>query len=188
MKLEIIKYGHPVLRAKAHPIAAVTEEIRQLAAAMLEAMHANEGLGLAAQQVGQTHAMCVIDIPPEMDVSEQGGPRLNPELTMALILLNPVITAFSEEEDKRSEGCLSFPEIHVPVGRAWSVEVEFLDLESRRQKIRTQGLLARAIQHELDHLHGILLSDRMSPVKKISLAGQLKKLKKDTLAKLHEQG
>jgi peptide deformylase len=183
MTREVLLYGTPILRQKARPIARITDAIRQLAADMLETMYASRGLGLAAEQVGESWALCVIDVPPAMDVPEEGGPRLNPDVTMPLTLLNPAIVEESAEKELRSEGCLSFTDIQVPIRRAFSVTVRFLTPNGDQRDLRVHGLLARAVQHELDHLSGILLVDRMSPVKKISLAGQLKKLKKEAQSK-----
>ena len=177
MKYEILTYGDPRLRQAVEKVKAPTPEIRQLAADMLEAMRAVDGVGLAATQVGRPLALCVIIVPPEYDVLEEGGPRQNPGITMPLILLNPEIVAASREEVSQNEGCLSFPDIHVPVRRAVEVTLQFVDLDGARRMLTARHLLARAVQHELDHLRGVLLVDRMSPLKKISLAGQLKRLK-----------
>lgn len=184
MKLKIRTFGDPVLRCRAEPVAAVTDALRRLADDMLETMYAARGLGLAAQQVGETCALCVIDIPAAMDVDEEGGPRLNPDIALPLVLFNPEIRAESAEKVACDEGCLSFPEIHAPVRRAREVTVRFLDREGQSREVTVRGLMARAVQHEGDHLAGVLLVDRMSPVKKISLAGQLKRLKKETLETL----
>lgn len=184
MKRKIRTYGDPVLRQRAQPVTAVTDALRQMADDLLETMYAARGLGLAAQQVGETCALCVIDVPAELDVEEEEGPRMNPDVVMPLTLFNPVIRHESTLKISCDEGCLSFPDIHIPVRRAAEVTVTFTDREGRVVELVARGLLARAIQHELDHLGGVLLVDRMSPVKKISLSGQLKKLKKETLEDL----
>lgn len=184
MKLKIRTYGDPVLRQKAQSVTALTDALRQLADDMLETMYAVRGLGLAAQQVGETCALCVVDVPPALDVEEENGPRLNPDVNMPLILFNPVIRTESAEKITCEEGCLSFPDIQTPIRRASEVVVGFMDRDGREREVKVRGWVARAIQHELDHLQGILMVDRMSPVKKISLSGQLKRLKKETLAEL----
>lgn len=168
-----------MLRKKASPIEKVTDEIRVLADEMLQAMYEGRGVGLAAEQVGRSEAICVIDIPAQSDCNEQGD-RDNPDVGMPLVLINPEITDRSEEAEIREEGCLSFPEIYANVVRAYEVDVKFLDRDGNEQNIHTKGLLARAIQHELDHLDAILLVDRMSPVKKVALSGKLKRLSKKT--------
>ena len=184
MRFEIVTFGDPVLRAKSTPIDSVTADLKRVADGMLETMYAAEGLGLAAQQVGRTSAMCVIDSPPELDVAEDGKTRLHPDLPMPLVLFNPCILSKSQDLVRRDEGCLSFPGIHSAVQRAAEIDVEFVDWKGQLCTLHCRGLVARAIQHELDHLGGVLLVDRMSAVKKISLAGQLKRLKQKTEARL----
>ena len=177
MKYEILTYGHPVLRVRAQPAERVTKALHRLAEDMLETMYAGNGVGLAAQQIGQTLSICVIDVPPDHDVETEGGARLNPHVALPLIMVNPEIVAVDKARERSEEGCLSFPGIHVAVERALRVTSVFLIWKGERQTIDVRGFLARAIQHELDHLHGVLLVDRMSVVKKVSLSGQLKRLK-----------
>ncbi len=184
MKYDIVTFGDPILRVKSSPVAGVTLALKRVADGMMETMYAAEGLGLAAQQVGQTAAMCVIDVPPELDLSEDGETRLNPDIEMPLIMFNPRIVAQVKELARRDEGCLSFPGIHSMVQRSAEVDVEFVDWRGEVRVLHCKGLLARAVQHELDHLGGVLLVDRLSPVKKISLAGQLKRLRLKTEANL----
>ena len=179
MSLLICTYGNPVLRAKAGKITEITGEIHELAKDMLETMYEERGVGLAAEQVGRTEQIVVIDIPPDSDTDESGA-RENPDVKMPLVLINPQITAHSEDIQVGQEGCLSFPEIYAHVERWYEVDAEYMDLEGATQKIHGKGLLARAIQHELDHLNGVLLVDRMSPVKKVALGGKLKRLAKET--------
>lgn len=177
MEYEIITYGNKLLRRKSTRVEDVTDEIRSLVQDMLKTMYASDGLGLAAEQVGRDEAICVIDIPPMRD-EETGAPkRENPDVRMPLVLVNPRIVE-RDGEQVGSEGCLSFPGIFVSVKRAETVAVEFLDMEGELRIVRATGLLARAIQHELDHLDGVLLVDRMSAVQKVAVAGKLKKLRK----------
>lgn len=180
MSFEIVTFGDPVLRVRATPVDRVTPEFKRLVDGMMETMHAAEGLGLAAQQIGRTVSLCVIDVPGELDVAEEGGPRLNPDVAMPLVMFNPRIVSRSGDLVRRDEGCLSFPGIHTAVQRSLEVEVAFVDWKGQVQNLRCRGLLARAVQHELDHLDGVLLVDRMSPVKKISMAGKLKRLREET--------
>ena len=173
MSYKVLTYGRDELRTVADPVPEVTDEIRRMAKDMLEAMYAANGLGLAAEQVGRREAICVIDVPME---------TLEPEdrsMPMPLIMVNPE-TVESEGLQIEQEGCLSFPEIFVKIKRAAGVEVAYTDLSNRRQQIRASGLLARAIQHELDHLQGILLVDRMSAMQKVAVSGKLKRLKKQS--------
>lgn len=183
MSYTVCIYGHPILRQKGAPIARVDQTIRALADDMLKIMTERKGIGLAAQQIGQALQICVINFDPQHDRAEPGGPRLNPEVILPLVLINPVITSRTGLQ-RDTEGCLSVPEIWAPVQRALAVTVSFIDAQGHTRQLHAQGLLARAIQHELDHLNGILFIDRISPVKKISLAGQLKRMKKKTEAAL----
>jgi peptide deformylase len=179
MSLSICTYGNPILRKKAVEVTEITGEIHELAKEMLETMYEERGVGLAAEQVGRTERMFVIDIPPESDVDDVGQ-RENPDIAMPLVLINPTITGHTEDVQMGPEGCLSFPDIFANVERWYEIDAEYMDLEGHIQKIHTKGLLARAIQHELDHLDGILLVDRMSHVKKVAIGGKLKRLVKET--------
>jgi peptide deformylase len=177
VEYEVLTYGNKLLRRKASPVEEVTDDIRALVQDMLKTMYDSDGLGLAAAQVGRPEAICVIDIPPMRD-EETGAPkRENPDVRMPLVLVNPRIIE-RDGEQVGSEGCLSFPGIFVSVKRAETVTVSFLDMENESRTVRARGLLARAILHELDHLHGVLLVDRMSPVQKVAVAGKLKRLRK----------
>ncbi|HPF98598.1 MAG TPA: peptide deformylase [Kiritimatiellia bacterium] len=179
MKKAIHTYGDEVLREPAVPVREVDDNIRTLAKDMIETMRLERGVGLAAQQVGSTDAICVIEVPLEMDRSEDGV-VLNPGVTMPLVLVNPKITDFSGEKEVADEGCLSFPDIYAPVSRSVEVTVQFLDLKGKPQELRLKKFVARVAQHEIDHLNGVLLVDRMSRIKRIALSGQLKRLKKET--------
>jgi peptide deformylase len=146
---------------------------------MLRTMYASNGVGLAAEQIGRTEALCVIDIPPDQDKDSDTEQRENPDVSMPLIMINPRISKMSGEQVGR-EGCLSFPDISVSIRRAREVTVSFTNLEGRSQTVKAMGLLARAVQHELDHLDGVLLVDRMSPVQKLAVAGKLRRIKKES--------
>jgi len=183
VRLPIRKYGDPVLRAKGRRIEVVDEKIRELTENMLETMHAANGIGLAAQQIGQALQLTVLDVsqvedrPSRMTLNGQPVPEL--ETAMPLVLLNPMLR-LSEETEIGSEGCLSFPEITADIERASSVEVEAETLEGETLRIEASGLLARALQHEIDHLNGILFIDRMSSAAKASHGSRLKRLQKET--------
>lgn len=179
MQYEICTYGNPALREKAEPIEAVTDEIKQLVSDMLETMHAEDGLGLAAEQIGKALALCVIEIPEESDMDDDGV-RLNPDLPMPWVLLNPEIITASDDTFSREEGCLSFPGIYAPVTRSWEVTVRFMNLDGETQELTVSSLAARAVQHELDHLNAVLFVDRVMPVKKITLSSKLKRLSRRT--------
>ncbi len=183
MSLPICTYGDPALREKAVAVKVVDDAIRALAEEMLATMHWERGLGLAAEQVGRTERMCVIDIPAESDLNENEE-RDNPDVEMPLVLVNPRITGHTDDVQTGQEGCLSFPDIFANVERWHEVDVEYTDLNGEVKTVHGKGLLARALQHELDHLDAILLVDRMSHVKKVAVSGKLKRLAKKTKAAL----
>jgi peptide deformylase len=183
MQLDIHTYGDPIMREQARPVAVFDAAIHDLARDMIATMRAERGVGLAAQQVGRTEAICVLDIPPDYDKDDHGYP-LHPDVEMPLVMVNPEIIEFSAETATADEGCLSFPEITAAITRATEIAVRYQDLNGRPQTRRFRRFLARAIQHEVDHLNGILLVNRMSPLKKIAIAGQLKRLRRETEERL----
>jgi peptide deformylase len=176
--LNIVKYGHPTLREKGKRVEQVTAEIRQLAADMIETMYAAEGVGLAAQQIGRPLLLTVIDVSP----SEQPW-TITPTLPMPLVLLNPVVSHPLGEQTS-SEGCLSIPEVSAQIRRARQVTVRARTLDGQDITFECTGLLARAAQHEFDHLNGILFVDRMDAATRASFSGKLKKMQKETEATL----
>ena len=178
VKYRVLTYGDERLRRKARPVEQVDDGIRRLAKDLLRAMYEHNGLGLAASQVGRDEAVCVIDMSTFTDTSTGEPVPPNPDIPMPLIMVNPALES-TRGEQIASEGCLSFPEIYVKIKRAEEVKMAYTDLENRRQVAQASGLLARAMQHELDHLNGVLLVDRMSAVQRVSVAGKLKRLKKE---------
>ena len=181
----VCTYGNPVLRKKAETISRITAELRTLAQDMLETMYAENGVGLAAQQVGQTVSLCVVDVPPDADVDEEGS-RENPEVVMPLILFNPKLISSSEDTCSREEGCLSFPGIYGNVIRPRSVRVSFQNQEGLAVELEVQGLAARAVQHEMDHLSGVVFVDRFSHVKKLASSGKIKRLVQETKEQMQQ--
>jgi peptide deformylase len=178
----IRKYGDPALRIKGKPVAEVDGRIRELADNMLETMRAANGIGLAAQQVGEALQLTVVDVSAVEDrpsTMAWNGREVNPNDHMPLIILNPRIETGPEKEIA-SEGCLSFPEISADIERAGWAKVEAQTLDGERVEIEATGLLARALQHEIDHLNGILFIDRMNSAAKASLSSKLKRLEKET--------
>ena len=175
MALRVYKYGEKVLRQKSQPVMVVTDELRVLADEMLELMYDTKGVGLAAQQVGRTERLCVIDIPEGCESEEDEA--FNAPIAMPLVLFNPeIISRSGEQRDK--EGCLSFPQVGGSVTRANEVVCTYLNESNMPQTITARGFLARALQHEIDHLDGILYIDRLSPAERKSFAPKLKKLLK----------
>jgi peptide deformylase len=186
MVLEIVKYGHPVLRQKGAKIEAITPEIKQLIADMFATMEASHGVGLAAQQVGVARQLTVIDVRGVTDrpsTLELDGQPAEVADFMPLVLINPVITPVGEPATG-GEGCLSFPEIFSEITRPGTVDVQALDAKGRPIAFRCGGLLARAVQHETDHLNGILFIDRMDKKAKLELQAELDDLQAATKAEL----
>lgn len=186
MILPVLKYGHPVLRQKGARIETVTPAIKKLIADMLETMQQNHGVGLAAQQVGQALQLTVIDVREAKDrpsTLELNGQPADVSAFMPLVLINPEVKVVGQPATG-AEGCLSFPEIYAEISRPESVDVTALNAKSQRITFRCGGLLARAIQHEWDHLHGILFIDRMSREKKQELKPELDELQSATKAEL----
>ena len=176
MLLDIVKYGSAVLRETAVPVPAVTPELVRLAEDMLQTMYHAKGVGLAAQQIGRTESMCVIDVPANCEESEEVK-AFNARVKMPLVMFNPVIIAKEGAQDGK-EGCLSFPNMGGLVVRADQVTCQYTDAAGRMQIVTVRGFLARAVQHETDHLNGILYVDLLSAVEKLELADKLKKLAK----------
>jgi peptide deformylase len=182
MRLPIRKYGDAILRAKGKRIETVDEHIRALAENMLETMHAANGVGLAAQQVGEALQLTVLDVSQVEDRPSTlavNGAAVEIADAMPLVLLNPTVR-LGGEKDSGTEGCLSFPDITAEIERATSVELEAETLEGEKIRLEASGLLSRALQHEVDHLNGILFIDRMSSAAKASVASKLKRLQKET--------
>lgn len=178
MILPIVIYGDPVLRVKCKPITEVTEEIRKLSQDMIETMHNARGVGLAAPQIGVALQLAVIEVPP--DDESVTYVRVNGEDTplaeaMPLIFLNPKLD-HGKEKVMGEEGCLSIPDLRSEVRRSAGVKVEYQTLDGETKTIEADGLLARALQHEIDHLNGILFIDRLSAAAKLGVRRKLKRL------------
>jgi peptide deformylase len=186
MILEVVKYGTPVLRQKGAHLETITPTIKQLVGDMLETMYAYKGIGLAAQQVGVPIQLTVIDVRGVTDrpsALELNGQPTEVAGFMPLVLINPQITPVGKEVSG-PEGCLSFPEIFGEISRPDVVDVRALNAEGKPLEFRCAGLLSRAIQHETDHLHGILFIDRMQKKAKEELRAQLEQLQAETKAAL----
>ena len=147
--LDIRVLGDPILRQATTPVSDVTDEIRRLVADMFETMHHARGIGLAAPQVGRTERLAVIEI--------DGEP---------LVVINPEIVERSSAKDRAEEGCLSIPDIYADVERPKDVVVRAMDLEGNEYEIEATELLARCLQHEIDHLDGRLFLDYLSVLKR----------------------
>jgi peptide deformylase len=159
--LEVHHLGDRVLRQPAKRVAKVDDEIRQIVRQMLQTMYSEDGIGLAAPQVAINKQIVVIDIDPE-----------NPE-HQPLVLINPTVKSFGRELVATQEGCLSIPGVYLDVQRPEAIEVSFKDEQGRPRTIKATGLLSRAIQHEIDHLNGVLFVDRVN--NQLALTQELKK-------------
>ena len=148
--LEIFKLGSETLRTEAKRISKVDNQIRNLAKDMLQSMYSAKGIGLAGPQVGISKELLVIDINFEDSAAEP------------LILINPEITAFGSTLNTYEEGCLSIPGVYLNVVRPSTIKLKFRDEMGRPRKMNADGLLARCIQHEVDHLRGVLFVDRVT--------------------------
>jgi peptide deformylase len=183
MTLEIVKYGDPVLRQKGKPVDEITDEVRTLAGNMIETMRVANGVGLAAQQIGIPLQLTVLEVEEDDDRPSTmivDGKQVDLAAWMPMVLLNPILELGAEKADG-SEGCLSFPEITADIERAVSVKAKGRLLDGRDIEFQATGLLARALQHETDHLNGILFIDRMKSATRTVLAGRLKRLQRETL-------
>ncbi len=162
--MHIIRYPHPTLRHKSKPLRRVDAELKKIIRGMFEMMYENRGIGLAANQVDLPYRFFVINL--EAD-------KANPEGEM--VFINPVITARKGMAEDQ-EGCLSFPEIFAPVRRPEKVVLNAFNLKGEEVSYEMSGLFARAVQHELDHLDGVLFIDRLSPSSRLSIREDLEAL------------
>jgi len=162
-RLEVKYVGDPILRTVAKPVEAIDDDLRKLAEDMLETMYAEEGVGLAAPQIGLDKRLIVVDAQEE---------ELQP-----FALVNPSVVEASEETERAEEGCLSLPGLKELVERPVRVTVEALNLDGEAVRIEADGLLSRILQHEVDHLDGILFVDRVSPLKRKMLMKKWEKVR-----------
>ena len=160
--LPIRKYGDPVLRLQAPPVTDFDADLAIFVDNMIETMQASEGIGLAAPQVGVSEALCVVDV-GLIEKGEQPQAFINPE----------VIEEFGDEV-VLEEGCLSIPDVRDDVVRREGIRVRYRDLQGNEHEMQCQGLLARVLQHEIDHLHGIFFTDRLGPMKRRLMTKKLR--------------
>jgi len=185
MLLPIVHYNHPVLRKKGAKITVFDAALAELANDMIETMHHAEGIGLAAQQIGRAIQLCVVDLREgkweyewELD-----GAKPPLDLYMPLALVNPAITILPSDETVYEEGCLSFPQIRGDVVRPDAISVAFKDVFGTPHVLQCTGLLSRCIQHEVDHLNGVLFIDRMDKKVRAELDKPVRLLAKETREK-----
>ncbi len=182
MPLPIVHFNDPVLRKKGARITAFNGELLALAADMVDTMHAAAGIGLAAQQIGQAIQLCVVDLRETQTKFdwELDGAKPPLDLFMPMVIVNPDVTVVPEPETVYEEGCLSFPGINGDVVRPDEITVKFQDGDGAPHTLRCNGLLSRCIQHEADHLNGILFIERMDKETLEEIGEELKALKKRT--------
>jgi peptide deformylase len=190
MILEVVKFGHPALRAKGEKVETITPAIEELITNMFDTMYEARGIGLAAQQVGKALQITVIDVraasAERLSTLELNGKPASVDDFMPLVLINPRIKPVNEPV-AGPEGCLSFPEIFADIKRPETVDVVAMNEKGRRIEFRCGGLLARAVQHETDHLNGILFIDRMETAAKAELKPEIDQLMAETKAELEKK-
>jgi len=178
---DIVIYGDPVLRKKCPRVTRVTDEIKTLVDDMLETMVAANGIGLAAPQVGVELQLAVIDLAGIGDACTYlrvDGEDVGLDSIMPLVFTNPEITP-DKEREVDTEGCLSFPEIRAEIRRPASVTASLTLLDGRTVQIVTDGLFSRAIQHETDHLNGVLFIDRISSAAKLTMKKKVRRMQEE---------
>jgi len=181
MVLRVTQYGELVLRQPGQRIVQFDQALRKLSEEMIETMYAEDGAGLAAQQVGEALQLCVIDIgdlEAELVDFELDGKRPPIDLIMPLVLINPELQVLPGRKLEAEEGCLSFPGVRIRVARPEAVEVRYQDVEGAPHVLRAGGWFARVIQHEYDHLQGVLFIDHLGTKELRQLDAKLKKLKR----------
>ena len=178
MVLPITQYGDGVLREKCAPVGEVTEEIKTLAENMIETMIDAEGVGLAAPQVGKAIQLAVVDVSHDPDCISYlrvNGKEVDLAQVSPLVFINPEFTLKGVKESEL-EGCLSIQELRAKVKRPTEIEAKLPQLDGSVLTIETDGLFARALQHEIDHLNGVLFTDRVSSAARLKVSRSLAKL------------
>jgi len=154
-------YPDPILRQKSSPVDTITKETLTISQEMVDIMYKNDGVGLAAPQIGISEQIIVVDYGE--------GP---------LVMYNPVVIETTREKDELEEGCLSFPDITVPIIRHVEIKVKFRNEDNKISELKVDNIAAKVFQHEIDHLNGILIIDHISSLKKTIINSKLKKLEK----------
>ena len=172
--LPIYVIPQPVLKKKADPVGAITPEITKLLDDMLETMYAARGIGLAAPQIGISKRVIVMDV--EQDEAEEG--KIN-KPGNPICMIDPEIIWSSEEMNIYKEGCLSIPDQYADIERPEKVKVSYTDRDGKKQEVEADGLLSTCIQHEIDHINGILFTDHLSSLKRDMILRKVKKWAKD---------
>lgn len=175
--LNICVIGNHVLREKTKSITVFDDELFDFVKKMLRCMYDNNGIGLAAPQVGQSKKICVIDVSPCLSDGDSctmdGSQNVDIRKIMPLFMINPAITEESAETSDEMEGCLSVPDFSASVRRPSTVTVQFMDIHAQKHSITANAILARCMQHEIDHLNGRLYTDLIGKTDKLRLAKYL---------------
>jgi peptide deformylase len=190
MSLRLRYFGDPVLRQSGRKIEKFDDQLASLSQEMIEVMRESDGIGLAAQQVGIAEQFCVMDVPehPEYPIlCVLDGKALSPSLLMPMSLANPVVSPLPSDEYYYEEGCLSFPGINADVARPEKISVSYQDMDGIAHTLECDGLLARCIQHEVDHLNGVLFIDRMEKETYAEIKKEVQSLKRETKATLQKK-
>jgi len=183
--LRVTQYGEPVLREPGTPVTEFNAELAELADNMVGTMYEEEGIGLAAQQIGKAMQMCIVDVRPPEGVEvpfsySYDGKQPPLDLFMPIAICNPKIRIIDDREDVYEEGCLSFPGVNGRVVRPVGVRCEFQDVQGNPHVLEADGLLGRCILHEVDHLNGELFIDKMDKRDLKKNETKIKKLKRES--------
>ena len=173
MILPIYVYGHEALRNETDPVQENTEALQELIDNMIETMHNAAGIGLAAPQVGRTERLFVVDLTPMADEIAEAGEPLPPQ---PMVFINPEIVGESDDTAEMEEGCLSIPEVREAVARPEQIRMRYRDREFEEQELEAGGMLSRVLQHERDHLDGVLFTDYLSSFRKRLLRRPLREM------------
>lgn len=173
MVLPIYLYGHEALRQDTEPVEENDDELQELIDHMIETMHNAAGIGLAAPQVGRSERLFVVDVTPMASQMEEDGEPVPPQ---PMVFINPEIVEEGETTVDMEEGCLSIPEVREVVTRPERVRVRYRDRDFEPQEVETGSVLARVVQHEYDHLEGVLFTDYLSSFRKRLLRRSLRQM------------
>ncbi len=176
--LRIVHHPDPVLRRRADPVAEITDEVRAIAERMVVLMHEAPGIGLAAPQVGLPWRLFVAHVPPPPDSPPQGDETPPESIPGPLAFINPTIVGTEGPPEAAEEGCLSLPDIHGDVLRPPIVTVEATNIDGSTFTLTAAGLLARCIQHEFDHLNGVLIIDKFTQMSRLRNRSAVRQLER----------
>lgn len=169
-------FGNPILRENAETVTVFDAELEKLGKDMIATMREEVGIGLAGPQIGKSLRIFTMEVPADMDKDETGQPY-NPGLECPMVVVNPEVEEIGDEDEEMEEGCLSIPEVRGKVTRSFAIKLRYQDVKGEKKELGLKALAARCVQHETDHLNGILFIDYLSSVKKMSIKGKLKRIK-----------